>query len=214
MRVVVVGGHTRHIGKTSVVCGLLRGLKQYGWTAVKITQHGHGNTFVDGPECAGELEAGSFALSEETDSGGGGDTCRFLAAGARRALWLRVREGHLTEAFPLLAQALKGDEWVMIESNRVLDFLDPLLYLVVLDSNHPDFKASARRLLARADALVAVGPRFDAGAWREIDAREFRGKPLFSISAGDYFSRDLCHFVSAHLSGPPLSPSFPPEPEP
>jgi hypothetical protein len=202
MRVVVVGGHARNIGKTSVVCGLLSGLKQLGWTAVKISPYTHGTRSVDEHECAGEPDERRFVMTEEENSRGRGDTCRFLAAGARRALWLRVRRGHLAEPFPLLAQALKGDERVMIESNSVLDFLKPSLYLVVLDSHNPDFKASARRLLARADAVVTVGPRFHAGGWREIDAREFDGKPLFSVSAKDYFSRDLCHFVSDHLSSP------------
>ena len=39
---VAVGGHTRDIGKTSVVSGLICALPQFPWTAVKITQYGHG----------------------------------------------------------------------------------------------------------------------------------------------------------------------------
>ena len=39
---VVVGGHSRNIGKTSVVAGLIRKLRDRKWTAVKITQYGHG----------------------------------------------------------------------------------------------------------------------------------------------------------------------------
>ena len=211
MQVVVVGGHARNIGKTSVVCGLLRGLEQLDWTAVKITPYGRGIRSVDGQKCNGEPDEHRCVLTEEKNLRGRDDTCRFLAAGARRALWLRVREGQLAEAFPVLMRALAGDERVMIESNSVLDFLKPSLYLVVLDSSNPDFKASARRLLARADALVPVGPRFHAGAWREIDAREFHGKPLFSVSASDYFSRDLCRFVSDLLSSPATLTVSPPE---
>ena len=39
---VVVGGHSRNIGKTSVVAGLIRRLKHLNWTALKITQYGNG----------------------------------------------------------------------------------------------------------------------------------------------------------------------------
>ena len=39
---IVVGGHTRNIGKTSVVAGLIQALPQFDWTAMKITQFGHG----------------------------------------------------------------------------------------------------------------------------------------------------------------------------
>ena len=42
MSLVVVGGHSRNIGETSVAAGLIAALPRYNWTAMKITQHGHG----------------------------------------------------------------------------------------------------------------------------------------------------------------------------
>jgi len=39
--VVVVGGHSRNIGKTSVICGIIRALPAWNWTAIKITPHAH-----------------------------------------------------------------------------------------------------------------------------------------------------------------------------
>ena len=41
---VVVGGHSRNIGKTSVVAGLIRKLRDRKWTALKITQYGNGES--------------------------------------------------------------------------------------------------------------------------------------------------------------------------
>ena len=38
---VVVGGHSRNIGKTSVTAGLIRKLRDRQWTALKITQYGN-----------------------------------------------------------------------------------------------------------------------------------------------------------------------------
>lgn len=79
---LVVGGHSRNIGKTSVVEGLIRRFRQQKWTALKITQYGHGVCTHAGEACGCETEPEHpFALSEEyvagpTDSG------RFLAAGA------------------------------------------------------------------------------------------------------------------------------------
>jgi len=40
--VIVVGGHSRNVGKTSVICGIIRALKSWNWTAIKITPHAHG----------------------------------------------------------------------------------------------------------------------------------------------------------------------------
>ena len=88
---VVVGGHSRNIGKTSVVAGIIRKLRNRHWTAIKITQYGHGVCSRDNEACGCEAEPEHpFALSEEfepsaTDSG------RFLAAGAARSFWLPTR---------------------------------------------------------------------------------------------------------------------------
>ena len=81
---VVVGGHSRNIGKTSVVAGLIRKLRSSEWTAVKITQYGHGVCSHAGEACGCETEPDHpFALSEEYQPSGT-DSGRFLAAGAAR----------------------------------------------------------------------------------------------------------------------------------
>ena len=199
MKAVVVGGHTRNIGKTSVMTGLIHGLKALDWTAVKITQYGHGICSLDGQPCACQPKEHPFVLTEEQDARGGGDTCRFLAAGARRSLWLRVRQGQLGDAFPMLEKALRRESWVMIESNSILEFLKPALYLVVLDSSERDFKPSARRFLDHADALVPVESRFDARAWGGFAPWKLDPKPVFPVAAGRYFSPELCEFVRQRL---------------
>jgi len=51
MAVVVVGGHSRSVGKTSVVAGLIAALPEYAWNAMKITQFGHGVCSRNGELC-------------------------------------------------------------------------------------------------------------------------------------------------------------------
>ncbi len=199
MKLVVVGGHSRNIGKTSVMAGLIRGLGSLGWTAVKITQYGHGICSMDGQPCGCAPTEHAFVLTEEENPGGRADTCRFLAAGARRSLWLRVREGQLGEALPLLTRALDGDKFVMLESNSILGFMRPDVYLVVLDSSRRDFKASALTYLERADALVPIDSRLDARAWGGLHMRALENKPVFPVVARDYSSRALCRFVRERL---------------
>ena len=78
-----------------MVEGLIRRFRQKKWTALKITQYGHGICSHAGEACGCVTEPEHpFALSEEyvagpTDSG------RFLAAGAERSLWLRTPMGEL-----------------------------------------------------------------------------------------------------------------------
>jgi hypothetical protein len=199
MKTVVVGGHSRNVGKTSVMTGLIHALQSLEWTAVKITQYGHGICSRNGQPCGCEPNEHPFVLAEENDPRGRGDTCRFLAAGAKRALWLRVRQGQLGEAFPLLERAIRDDQFVMIESNSVLAYLDPSLYLVVLNTSNGDFKPSCRHFLNRSDAMVAVHAGTEVGKWSPFNSREIDNKPVFPVPPCNYSSEDLCHFVSRSL---------------
>jgi hypothetical protein len=195
MNAVVIGGHTRNIGKTSVMTALINGLRCLDWTAVKITQYGHGICSRDGEPCGCAPREHPFVLSEEGDARGRWDTCRYLAAGARRSLWLRVRQGQLAEAFPALCEALGADDHVMMESNSIMGLLRPAVYLLVVDSSARDFKATARHYLALADALVPVESRIDAAAWTGLDSRLWSEKPVFPVTPSKYASPDLCRFV-------------------
>ena len=82
MALIVIGGHSRNVGKTSVVAGLIAALPEYNWTAFKITQYGHGVCSMDGKPCHCATDDHSWAISEETDRSGDSDSSRFLAAGA------------------------------------------------------------------------------------------------------------------------------------
>src|ERR1700735_706321 len=87
MAIVVVGGHTRNIGKTSVVAGGIQAFPEMRWTAFKITQFGHGGCSANGEPCDCETASHSVAVSEERDGASGPDSARYLAAGAVRWSW-------------------------------------------------------------------------------------------------------------------------------
>ena len=123
MAVIVIGGHSRSVGKTSVVAELISALRDFDWTAVKITQYGHGICSANGRACDCATSDHSWAISEETDRSGESDTSRFLVAGARRALWVRTEQGRLAEAMPAFRARIAADANVIIESNSVLKFL-------------------------------------------------------------------------------------------
>ncbi len=110
-----------------------------------------------------------------------------LAAGARRVLWLRTKQGHLAEGLPLLRQELGRDPeaaspHLIVESNSLLGFLSPRLYLVVLDPAVADFKESARRYIDRADAFVVSRPL--DGDWPALPARRLSGRPAYRQEMG------------------------------
>src|SRR6202047_1667582 len=106
MPILVIRGHTRSVGKTSVVAGIIAALPNFHWTALKITQYGHGICSANGAPCDCATADHSWAISEERDRSGESDTSRFLLAGAARALWVRTEQGRLAEAMPALRQGV------------------------------------------------------------------------------------------------------------
>lgn len=204
MALVVVGGHSRNLGKTSVVAGLIAALPERDWTAVKITQYGHGVCSVNGESCGCAADEHTFAITEERDPAGRGDTSRFLAAGARRSLWVRTKQGQLAEAMPDLRRELSGAANVILESNSVMQFLRPDLYLTVLDPATADFKESARKFLDLADAVLLHAPdpaAKNAPMWSEVSLKPVAGKPRFLIRPPDYVPQEVVGFVRARLQG-------------
>ncbi len=196
MTVVVVGGQSRNLGKTSVVAGLIARLPEFHWTAFKITQYGHGFCTADGKPCQCQTADSCVSVSAEHDALSGTDTARFLAAGASRSIWVRTRMGMLADAMPRIEKEMAGCENAILESNSILEFLKPDLYLSVLDPSVADFKDSARRFLDRADAvLLSSSGHSEAGAGFMLE-----GKARFRISGPDYMSDDLVNFVRERLA--------------
>ena len=124
--IVVIGGHSRNVGKTSVVAGLIAALPEFEWTAAKITQYGHGVCSANGEPCDCATGDHSWAISEERDRSGESDTSRFLVAGAVRVFWVRTEQGRLAEAMPALRKRLESARNVIMESNSVLKFCGPI----------------------------------------------------------------------------------------
>jgi hypothetical protein len=199
-RLIVVGGHTRSIGKTQLVCDIISAFPDAGWVAGKITQYGHGVCAQNGEDCDCAPDEHVSAISWERRSETGTDSARFLAAGARRSFWLRTKQGFLAEGLPLLRQALletvrTGSEAleatpaaaseppppVIVESNSLLQFLKPSLYFAVIDPAKEDFKDSARAALDRADAIVLraclVDPQQGKPDWMRLPEKLLREKP-------------------------------------
>jgi hypothetical protein len=202
MAIVVIGGHSRNLGKTSVVAGLIAALPEYRWTALKITQHGHGVCSLDGKSCHCATDDHTWAISEEKDRSGQSDTSRFLFAGAVRAWWVRTEQGRLAEAVPTIRRRLAESENVILESNSILKFVRPDLYVTVLDPATADFKKSAQEFLDRADAVI-LHRSTGKTEWAGISLKPVLGRPTFEIHPPTYVTPEIADFVKSRISQKP-----------
>jgi len=209
MAVVVVGGHSRSVGKTSVVAALIAALPEFNWTALKITQYGHGICSANGEACDCASDDHSWAISEERDRSGESDTSRFLVAGAARVYWVRTEQGRLAEAMHDVRRRIEGAENVIFESNSVLKFLRPDLYLTVLDPSRADFKTSAREFLDLASAVILHDVASEQAAWSGVSLKPVAGKPMFRIQPPPYVTPEIVDFVRTQLAPTRLGVSRP-----
>src|SRR5208283_6158960 len=199
MAIVVIGGHSRNVGKTSVVAGLIAALPGFHWTALKITDHAHGVGSADGegPE--------EFAVSEEKDCSGESDTSRFLVAGADHSWLVHVQPGRLAEAIPRIREILAATQNTIIESNSILRFLKPDLYLTVLDPQTADFKASAQTFLDRADAVLLHAvensvTNSNDPVWKSVSLKPVINRPTFAIHPPNYVTAEVVEFVRTRIT--------------
>jgi hypothetical protein len=220
-RVIVVGGHTRTIGKTQLVCDIIAAFPEAWWIAGKITQYGHGVCAQNGHDCDCAPDEHICAISWEESASTGTDSSRFLAAGAQRSFWLRTKQGFLAEGLPIFRDALNdamptvdrgngenadGPIALVIESNSLMQFVKPSLFFAVLDPAKEDFKDSARAALDRADALVVRGEAVTAGhepIWMKLPAKLLREKPSVSPREGEPLPEPLEVLVKRALEAPP-----------
>ena len=221
-RLIVVGGHTRSIGKTQLVCDLIAAFRDAHWLAGKITQYGHGVCAQNGENCDCAPTEHAVALDWESPglplTKSGSDSARFLEAGAERAFWLRTKQGYLAEGMPLLREAIAqtarqgkanhGDEElnVIIESNSLLQFVKPALYVTVFDASREDFKDSARQMLDRADVFVFRRGLDENEAarppWLRLPAQLLREKPSLVQREGQPLPQPLFELVKRVLESP------------
>ncbi|PYV48332.1 MAG: hypothetical protein DMG92_13965 [Acidobacteria bacterium] len=205
MAIVAIGGHSRNVGKTSVVAGLIAKLPAYNWTAFKLTQFGHGRCSLNGKPCQCETADHAWAITEEKDRAGKSDSSRFLVAGAKHAFWVRTAQGKLEKAMPGIRRRLDEAENAILESNSIMKFIQPDVYISVVDPANEDFKSSAYQFLGRADAIILHRSNGHEAKWPGISLDTLPDRPVFLVEPPEYVSTEVVEFVERRLEAARLT---------
>jgi molybdopterin-guanine dinucleotide biosynthesis protein len=151
--IVAVSGFSSNVGKTTLVCELLRQLP--GWEAIKLTR-GHYRSCGRDPAgcCVSDLLRDEPVIRSGRDSNyqAGKDTGRFWDAGASNVHWVIVKDDQVEQG---ITQALERVEamGVIVEGNSFLEYIKADLAIMCARSEGGTIKASARKALARSDVL-------------------------------------------------------------
>lgn len=149
MPVIMVGGQTKNVGKTTLICNIIAAFPNADWIAVKISNHLHI------PQGSKQLARGDgWSTWEQNPTTDRNDTARFLRSGAARALLVQAENSSLEPACACLNNELASAKNVIVESASAAEWLHHDLLLILLDPSQDDFKVSAQRQLNVADGIV------------------------------------------------------------
>jgi Ni2+-binding GTPase involved in maturation of urease and hydrogenase len=177
MPLIVVGGSGRGVGKTSLVCGLIAELAEYRWTAIKISDHSHGD---------GE------PIREERTPAHSSDTQRYLDAGAHRALLVEAPDETIAETVRALWEQVDASTPLIFESNRVVDYCRADVCLAVTGGEEAAYKPSFARFAERADAVVVRST---------ADSAQRHARPVYFLAETERISPELLAWVRGRLAG-------------
>jgi hypothetical protein len=104
----------------------------------------------------------------------------------------------LAESMPRIRKELATAENAILESNSIMQFLRPDLYLSVLDASTADFKDSARLFLDRADAVLVRATELNP-RWSGVSPKLLEGRPTFVIAPPGYITDEVVAFVRERL---------------
>ena len=165
--IVAVGGFSSEVGKTTLLCDLLRAFP--GWEAIKMTRGHYRSCGKDPHACCV-----SHLLGDEPVIRSGRaqtytpdkDTGRYWDAGASNVHWVIVTDGQVERGIRLALERVEAPG-VLIEGNSFLKFVRADFAVMVARADGGKLKASARRALAKSPALYLSDEGDASGTARE-----------------------------------------------
>jgi len=151
--IVAIGGFTSEVGKTTLMCDLLRAFP--GWEAIKMTR-GHYRSCGKEPDtcCVSHLLSNEPVIrsGREETYAPGKDTGRYWDAGASKVHWVIVTDEQVERGIKS-ALARVSAPGVFVEGNSFTEFVDVDFMLMVARAGGGKIKSTARRALSKASAV-------------------------------------------------------------
>jgi len=150
-RLLLVGGNSRHIGKTTLACRVIRKFSaEVPIIAVKVTSIYPGDAKYHGHEITNERE---FDIIQETDPAGLKDTAKMLNSGAFSAYYIQANDKLVEKAWSVFLKMIPPGHLIVCESRSLRRFVEPGLFIYLKKSGAAAEKPYSQWLAERADLL-------------------------------------------------------------
>ena len=155
--IVGVGGVTSEVGKTTLLCDLLRAFP--GWEAIKTTR-GHYRSCGKDPHvcCVSDLleDEAVIRSGRELTYSPGKDTGRYWDSGAANVHWVIATDSQVEAGIKKALGRVKAPG-VFIEGNSFTKFIKPDYFVMVVRPDDLKIKTTARDVLERTSAFYVSG---------------------------------------------------------
>ena len=153
---LLIGGNTRHIGKTTLACEIIRNFSGlYQITSFKIT-----SIYADDEGRHGRHEpilSGDFSIIKENSFTKLKDTAKMLTAGASDSYFIQAVDSAVNKAWDVFYKGVPKHHLMVCESRSLRRFVAPGLFIYLKSSKIENEKPHHRWLENLAD-LVLVDP--------------------------------------------------------
>lgn len=194
-RTIVVGGHSRGVGKTALVVDLVRTLRGRPVATVKVSAHRHG-----GPE--------GFTIERHDLGSPHTATARCLAAGAGAAYLCRCPDARTPDAAAFVRRLARLGWDVIVESNRLAPHLAADVTAFVVSAHTDDWKPSSWQCLPVADVVV-LAPGTAGVPDQGVPARRGPCPPAVLAFDRGWRVQGLAAWLDRRLAPVPLRPPRP-----
>lgn len=153
INLLLVGGNSRNIGKTTLLCKIIRAAADVEPViALKVT-----SIYPNDQGFHGEhelLRAGDFTITEEMGSGQPKDTLKMLEAGAIRSFYIQARDHAVEKAWHAFLEMIPKDHLLVCESRSLRRFIEPGLFIYLKSSRLHEEKPYSLWLEKLADIVL------------------------------------------------------------
>jgi molybdopterin-guanine dinucleotide biosynthesis protein len=151
--IVGVGGFTSNVGKTTLMCELLRAFP--GWEAIKTTR-GHYRSCGKTSEacCVSHLLNHEPLIRSGRDDTYelGKDTGRYWDAGASNVHWLIATDNQIDQGIREALSRVRS-EGVFVEGNSFSQFVETDYFVMVKSAGSDSIKKSAKAIVSKVEAV-------------------------------------------------------------
>lgn len=169
--VVAVSGFSSNVGKTTLVCELLKRLP--GWEAIKLSRGHYRSCGKDPIACCVSNLIGAEPVvrsGREANYERGKDTGRFWDVGATNVHWTIVSEEQVEQGIKEAINRVRAPG-VIVEGNSFLQYIDADLAIMCARSEGGKVKPSARQALKKSDVIYISSLGSDSrSAQEEFDS--------------------------------------------